>query len=371
LRHFHFGIAEIAVESLVGARHGQVRRLDDILAGLGLPIGGSLIVFPIAAPIFFLLEERRWSTIMALGAWSPPKAWLEGRPVQTHTGRSLRNVNLEGVRLDDRLLDSWIRKLRGWAPRILAGGGGSTFSSATAGESDDLLDDGTTERYELIEMLAGMQQLKHEITVAPMVRRGVKHYTSEYLLQCISFACGSRQRGGEAMQMLLERSTCMLVPSGIARDGLLHRLRTMPHPSKSSINRYTLMVDTAMMIDYRSFAAKAAEYLIFWMADSSPQAGADYLLIRSEAVRIDGIVAFFRVRAKLIDQFIDDSPAIAPDLLEQFEAIVSHVLVKVQRSFGMKSRFVVYQIVFVRRRVSVNGFVCWIMLCYHPGPSRS
>ena len=255
----------------------------------------SIPILLLPSPICALAIQRRWRELVLLARYCPPgwpwRTWPDADWIDREKGMHVQ-YDCSTTTLDFSRLKSIVANLRSWAPTLLQ----------VAAEVED--EDGVELSLEgAVNYLDG---LAHSLQTRTTSSKG--HFHSDLVLKCVIAARKLRQRGklSETMQeymMPLLPDALRPMLQQLQADGIWRLAST------SSMQRHQLSVCVALSLWRRAFISTqdGCRYLL---ADSSPQGGRDWFVVKYRFATTEQIVPLWRAMQSLIQS---ESASLAED----------------------------------------------------------
>ena len=235
-------------------------------------VGSQLCCLWVSEPLLHLMKRGAWKTVMCQARW------LEGwrnKPLNQLFGRTLSFPAADWVdSLRDRDL-LWAHIDIAQTPSTLAPGAAATVAHLLRSYSPNLLAELPEHEKEEAElnMSAVVAHLDHLSGVIMPVTRLRVHEPLKVvrgMLAALSVRNVS-ELGSTVINGLL--AAC----PQLSRQSIEHLLGTLRLPSAATLSKRQVQLDAALCAHWRNTFARESHAIYLW-ADSSPQAGEDYLL---------------------------------------------------------------------------------------------
>ena len=292
-------LPEFSTDPRVASARNAAKRLTehlDVTHALWLP---SLVVA--------LIVRCEWQSLVIPLAWPssgllftrlnwPGDAWLAH--MQRWKGQFVSTEALHTV-VDVDDLHLVLALLRDMAPAALADAEGNS-------EGDDAADE---LRLRLNRAAAILHSTKMSLAPDKHAMEGARggyQFKAETLMQATILGAGLKHR---ARLMDTCRHVIKLVVAPQVLEAVMQRLAHAPPPSGSLLARHQMSVDLAFILFWRERAIFQNQWMFMW-ADSSPQAGADWLLSSYDCIAFHRMRSCFEVAHQLLQSTAAADPVI-------------------------------------------------------------
>ena len=253
--------------------------VNDVLARWQATLEDSVLAIPVMEPVASLLTHGDWCTLCLLGHWPMP-AGCSLFPDFPPPGLSRyvipeQDEAAASVALNSAKVAALAERIRGWAPLLLQ-------TCADEEEQNNM-------RMELADTLGWFTSLE----VASRQEGRQTRYSPKVLVSSVflSALLGSRKKIASAIPLAVQ-----VAMPGLDVEQFVSRSQ---FPKKTTIQRSGTSLDMAYLLVRRE-QLLASKHIFFALADSSPQAGRDWLMVMSATICEEDLVSAFRSSNLLI-----------------------------------------------------------------------